>query len=40
MIDEGGGVGDQIFESNSVKLYVDPISIAIWAAPKSISSIP
>jgi len=27
MIDEGGALGDQIFESNGVKLYVDPISI-------------
>ena len=27
MIDEGGGFGDQIFESNGVKLYVDPISV-------------
>ena len=27
MIDEGGGVGDQIFESNGVKLFVDPISV-------------
>jgi iron-sulfur cluster insertion protein len=28
MIDEGGGVGDQVFESNGVKLYVDPVSIS------------
>ena len=27
MIDEGGGMGDQIFESNGVKLFVDPISV-------------
>jgi len=27
MIEEGGGVGDQVFESNGVKLFVDPISI-------------
>jgi iron-sulfur cluster insertion protein len=27
MIDEGGGFGDQIFESNGVRLYVDPISV-------------
>src|SRR5262245_30185147 len=28
MIEEGGGVGDQLFESNGVKLYVDPVSIS------------
>jgi len=27
MIDEGGGMGDQVFESNGVKLFVDPISV-------------
>jgi iron-sulfur cluster insertion protein len=27
MIDEGGTSGDQVFESNGVKLYVDPISV-------------
>jgi iron-sulfur cluster assembly accessory protein len=27
MIEESGGDGDQVFESNGVKLYVDPISI-------------
>jgi iron-sulfur cluster assembly accessory protein len=27
MIEETGGDGDQVFESNGVKLYVDPISI-------------
>ena len=27
MIDEGGGIGDQVFESNGVKLFVDPISV-------------
>ena len=27
MIEESGGVGDQIFESNGVKLFVDPISV-------------
>ena len=28
MIEEGGGVGDQVYESNGVKLYVDPVSIS------------
>jgi iron-sulfur cluster assembly accessory protein len=28
MIEEGGGVGDQLFESNGVKLYVDPVSLS------------
>ena len=28
MIEEGGGVGDQLFESNGVRLYVDPVSIS------------
>ena len=27
MIEETPGVGDQVFESNGVKLFVDPISI-------------
>ncbi len=27
MIDEGNTGGDQVFESNGVKLYVDPISV-------------
>lgn len=32
MIEENGqGVGDQVFESNGVKLYVDPISIRYLA---------
>jgi iron-sulfur cluster insertion protein len=28
MIEEGGGVGDMQFESNGVKLFVDPVSIS------------
>ena len=28
MIEENGGSADQVFESNGVKLYVDPISIS------------
>jgi iron-sulfur cluster insertion protein len=28
MIEESGGVGDQQFESNGVKLFVDPVSIS------------
>ena len=29
MIEEsGGGVGDQTFESNGIKLYVDPVSLS------------
>ena len=28
MIEEGGGVGDQVFESNGVKLFVDPVSVS------------
>jgi iron-sulfur cluster insertion protein len=28
MIEESGGVGDQSFESNGVRLYVDPVSIS------------
>ena len=27
MIDEGNTSGDQVFESNGVRLYVDPISV-------------
>jgi iron-sulfur cluster assembly accessory protein len=27
MIEENGGEGDQVFESNGVRLFVDPISI-------------
>ena len=26
MIEENGGVGDQVYESNGVRLFVDPIS--------------
>jgi iron-sulfur cluster insertion protein len=28
MIEESGGVGDQLFESNGVKLFIDPVSIS------------
>jgi iron-sulfur cluster insertion protein len=28
MIEEAGGVGDQLFESNGVRLYVDPVSLS------------
>ena len=28
MIEENGGVADQIFESNGVRLFVDPVSIS------------
>ena len=28
MIEESGGVGDQQFESNGVKLFIDPVSIS------------
>jgi iron-sulfur cluster insertion protein len=28
MIEENGGAGDQVFESNGVKLFVDPVSIS------------
>ena len=28
MIEEGGGVGDQVFESNGIKLFVDPVSVS------------
>src|SRR3989454_8719684 len=28
MIEESGGVGDQVFESNGVKLFIDPVSIS------------
>lgn len=27
MIEEGEGVGDQVFESNGIRLFIDPISI-------------
>ena len=28
MIEEGSGVGDQAFESNGVRLFVDPVSVS------------
>ena len=28
MIEENGGGGDQVFESNGVRLFVDPISVS------------
>ena len=28
MIEENGGVGDQTFESNGIRLYVDPVSLS------------
>ena len=28
MIEESGGDADQVFESNGVKLYIDPVSIS------------
>ena len=28
MIEESGGVGDQQFESNGVRLFVDPVSVS------------
>jgi iron-sulfur cluster assembly accessory protein len=28
MIEENGGVGDQTFESNGIKLYIDPVSLS------------
>ena len=28
MIEENGGVGDQVYESNGVRLFVDPVSIS------------
>jgi len=28
MIEEDGGAGDQVFESNGVKLFIDPVSIS------------
>jgi iron-sulfur cluster insertion protein len=28
MIEENGGVGDQVYESNGVKLFIDPVSIS------------
>jgi iron-sulfur cluster assembly accessory protein len=31
MIDESSGSGDQVFESNGVRLYVDPISVRYLA---------
>ena len=28
MIEEDGGVGDQVYESNGVRLFVDPVSVS------------
>jgi iron-sulfur cluster assembly accessory protein len=28
MIEESGGVGDQLYESNGVRLFVDPVSLS------------
>ena len=28
MIEEGGGAGDQVYESTGVRLFVDPVSIS------------
>ena len=28
MIEESGGAGDQVFESNGVRLFIDPVSIS------------
>jgi iron-sulfur cluster insertion protein len=28
MIEESGGAGDQVFESNGVRLFVDPVSVS------------
>ena len=28
MIEEAGGVGDQVYESNGVRLFIDPVSIS------------
>jgi iron-sulfur cluster insertion protein len=28
MIEENGGVGDQTYESNGIKLYIDPVSLS------------
>lgn len=28
MIEENGGTGDQVFESNGVRLFIDPVSIS------------
>jgi len=28
MIEENGGVGDQTFDSNGIKLYIDPVSLS------------
>jgi len=28
MIEESGGAGDQVFESNGVRLFIDPVSVS------------
>ena len=28
MIEENGGVGDQVYESNGIRLFIDPVSIS------------
>ena len=28
MIEESGGAGDQVFESNGIRLFVDPVSVS------------
>ena len=28
MIEESGGMGDQVYESNGVRLFVDPVSVS------------
>ena len=28
MIEENGGAGDQVFESNGVRLFIDPVSVS------------
>jgi iron-sulfur cluster insertion protein len=28
MIEENGGAGDQVFESNGIRLFVDPVSVS------------
>ena len=28
MIEEAGGAGDQVFESNGIRLFVDPVSVS------------
>jgi iron-sulfur cluster assembly accessory protein len=28
MIEDDGGVGDQVFESNGIRLFVDPVSVS------------